>query len=81
MALEETLLKPLQDPQNPEESWLACYAPTVEALEKIKLKRKLEELGRDVPEEVCDSFLLSHTFRTMSMILFETLIIRSQMTS
>ena len=52
MSLEETLLKPLQDPNNPEEHWLAYFSPTAEALEKIKLKRKLEELGREVPEEV-----------------------------
>jgi hypothetical protein len=45
-------LKPLQDPENPQESWLAFYAPTSDALEKIKLKRKLDEMGREVPEEV-----------------------------
>jgi RNA polymerase II-associated factor 1 len=60
MALEETLLKPLQDPENPEEGWLAYFTPTAETLEKIKLKRKLEELGRDVPEEVIlDCFVLT----------------------
>ncbi|KAJ3299682.1 RNA polymerase-associated factor, partial [Kappamyces sp. JEL0829] len=46
-VLEESILKPLSDPENPQESWLAYYAPTADALEKIKLKRKLEELGRD----------------------------------
>ncbi len=65
-ALEETILKPLQNPENPTESWLAFYAPTPDTIEKLKLKRKLEELGRDVPEEVIILFIDLFFFRNMT---------------
>lgn len=50
IAWDESLLKPLVDPET-EEQYAAYYVPTPDSLEKIKTKRQLEADDLEVPED------------------------------
>jgi hypothetical protein len=34
-------------PDNPEDTWLSYYIPNQESVQKLKIKRKLQDLGQD----------------------------------
>ncbi|KAJ3088239.1 hypothetical protein HK102_009194 [Quaeritorhiza haematococci] len=55
VKLEEALLKPMRNPRNPKQTFIAYYAPTESTVEKIANKRKRreerEEFGEDEDDE------------------------------
>ncbi|KAJ3191645.1 hypothetical protein HK101_007528, partial [Irineochytrium annulatum] len=58
VPLEEALLKPLENPKNPNDKFIAYYAPEGPAVRKILRKRKQEEEAEDV--DTSETYEYSH---------------------